>query len=257
MADGASGGTRNAQSGNFTFDNDTDGNRSENDAAASGSSGDGGTVDPGSVATDSGSDTDSGTGERRRRGRKPGSRNKSKEDKIAIGDLAANIAAIHAAASVVFSTPELVLSTDPVDEPRKFADAIASVAAYYGWEKYLKYPNHPLVVLALTAGAIYWPRVAAIKMRHMAEHAEAQRNRPQPQRQGLAPPPARTEAPQPRAPEAPPSPAAPMGMPVGARATAAPTPQTTGPVKVTAKPIAGFENGPPLEIDITPKGPMH
>ena len=116
---------------------------------------------------------------------------------------------------------------------------MARVADYYDLTKYAFIPTHPLFGLARVAGAIYIPRLLAIKMRQAAERANNARD-VTPKAPLAAPPhtppPPRGVDPQPAAQTAPQRQQPTMGPIPPARPMAA-----GADVVVKPKPIPGFE----------------
>lgn len=102
----------------------------------------------------------------KRRGRKPGSKNKSsKEQKQEAGDIAGLLISLHLMLEALTGVPEFEIEEK---EAQKIADAIARVNAYYGKsmipEKYLCWIN-----LGFATGSVYGPRWLAYNLRKKNE----------------------------------------------------------------------------------------
>lgn len=243
--------SRNADTGNGQPQNEAGRNDSEHTGSVEQASA---VVDPASISNDSddsepssGSGDGGGTGDSgsgKRRGRRPGSRNKPKEDTLRLGDLAEILRDAHTFLALGLGVPELMLNEDK-GESEKLAKALARVADYYDVSRYAKIPTHPLVSLARVAGAVYIPKYIDMRIRKAGERAKDVSPK-----QGLAAP-----APAP----APPPPPKPQAPPVAtpqptAQHTAQPSQQNGAPrqvgaaVMVRAAPIPGFEDAPVLDI---------
>lgn len=105
-----------------------------------------------------------GTEPRKRRGRKPGTKNKPKETSDNLAGIESILFSIHAMGAAITHTPELALS---MEEAHLIADAAQKVAE-----------NYPLVVdpktvawinLAMVLGTVYGTRIIAIGARHKEE----------------------------------------------------------------------------------------
>ncbi len=123
-----------------------------------------------------------GTGERKRRGRQPGSVNKPKEDRKSNLSVEALLLSWHGMAAAFFSAEELMLSEK---EAKAYASAINEVSALY---------NHvvdPRVMvwgnLILTVGGIYGSRIFAIRNRKLMEAAQTAPQFHQPPQTGGSP----------------------------------------------------------------------
>lgn len=129
------------------------------------------TVEPASIAVEP-SEIE-GT---RRRGRPKGSRNVAGKPatKEVSADLTSILVSLHWMGSVILSTPELQLSED---EGKKLGAAVARVNAEYG-NIILPPKTAAWINLAMVGGAIYGPRVIAMK--NNAKKKKAGETQPQP-----------------------------------------------------------------------------
>lgn len=115
-----------------------------------------------------------GTGEpRKRRGRKPGSKNaaKSSTSKADLAGLESILFSIHLALAAVAKTPELALDQA---EAHELAKAAATVQGFYSTvidPKIMAWGQ-----LVIVAGSIYAPRVIAASMRIKREKAAKRNN---------------------------------------------------------------------------------
>lgn len=122
-------------------------------------------IDGGTDNGNGGTGSDSfGSGEsRKRRGRPPGSKNRSAEEKTAIhlANLNELLLTTHFFAAQWFATPELALEES---EAKKYSDALKEVAKYYNIN--IDPKKMALIQLAAVMGGIYGPRAIAIYKRH-------------------------------------------------------------------------------------------
>lgn len=123
---------------------------------------------PGGSSADSGSVA--GSPVAKRRGRKPGSSNRAKGAALDISGLGNIILNFHVLLAAVTRAEELLMDKEEAD---KLADATAKVARHYNVEIAAKTTDW--INLAIVAGGVYVPRVAAIRMRVASDRG---RNRP-------------------------------------------------------------------------------
>lgn len=123
------------------------------------------TIDPASLEGDSGGGNNpsgSDTGERKRRGRKPGSHNRTKtQDTISIEGLSTILFSSHLALSAMTRTPELML--DP-DEAALLAKASMDVMSFYDNMK-IAPQTVAWVGLISALGSVYGPRFVALRIK--------------------------------------------------------------------------------------------
>lgn len=132
-------------------------------------------VDPGEVlggasggnsGSDSGGSAESGP---KRRGRKPGTKNRAKTDtaSLDVQGISALLFSIHLGVSAIAKAPELALDQEESD---KLAKATANVARHYGIAASAKVLDW--AALFATLGAVYGPRIILINMRTRSERTQ-------------------------------------------------------------------------------------
>ena len=125
-------------------------------------------IDPGSAASaDSGTD---GTEPKRRRGRPPGSKNRTtKEAATDLAGLEALMLSIHLGMAAILKAPEFMLDGE---EAKRLAVASKNVARHYNLEGSQKAMD--ITALIVVALGIYGPRFAALSMRRKDEKKSKQ-----------------------------------------------------------------------------------
>ncbi len=114
--------------------------------------------------------TDSSPDQPRKRGRKPGSKNGTKKEKIdsaSVTGIEKILFSVHLALAAATRTPELALDES---EARELAKAAAEVQSHY--ETVIDPKILAWAQLVMVAGSIYAPRMIAAKMRLNRERAE-------------------------------------------------------------------------------------
>lgn len=113
------------------------------------------TINPGEIIIPG----DTVSGEPRRRGRKPGSRNKAaRPSKENTQDLTGLLLSIHLMGAAFLKTPELALTPD---EAEQLGTAVARVNAEFGVQ-IMSQKMAAIVNLTIVAGTIYGPRAVTI-----------------------------------------------------------------------------------------------
>lgn len=174
--------------------------------------------------SDGGSDNAGSDAPRAKRGRPAGSRNRTKEDQVNLGEFADLIRDAHVILAGMATMPELMIDDNDAE---RLAKAAAKVIDHYELNRIVGVTTHPVVGLGRVAFAIYFPRIMAARFRRAAENAKPVQAAPA----GLAPPAPAPKAPQPQQPPA--RPAAP--------------PIATPPGAIRASPVPGFEH---VTIDV-------
>lgn len=103
----------------------------------------------------------------RRRGRKPGTRNKSKTETLDLGGVSATLVGIHALLAGMTATPELAIDSE---EATQLAAAMDRLAKEYGVAVASR--TMAWVNLMMVIGAIYGTRTFAIVNRQRSEKAD-------------------------------------------------------------------------------------